>query len=90
MVGAMKYSARIAFVRFVGTHADYDEIDAREIQVMDIKPIRNERQLRAALKEIERLWDAKPGSAAHDRLEVLATLVEDYEGKHHPVPPTST
>ena len=31
MVGAMKYSARIAFVRFVGTHADYDEIDAREV-----------------------------------------------------------
>ncbi len=54
---------------------------------MDIKPIRNDRQHRAALKEIERLWAAKPGTTAHDRLEVLATLVEDYEDKHHPVHP---
>ena len=54
---------------------------------MDVKPIRNERQHRAALKEIERLWAAKPGSAEHDRLEVLATLVEDYEEKHQPIYP---
>lgn len=54
---------------------------------MDIKPIRNERQHRAALKEIERLWNAKPRSAEHDRLEVLATLVEDYEDRHQPIYP---
>ena len=54
---------------------------------MDIKPIRNERQHRAALKEVERLWEARPGTAAHDRLEVLATLVEGYEDKHQPMFP---
>lgn len=54
---------------------------------MEIKPIRNEKQHRAALREIERLWDAKPGTPQHDCLEVLATLVEDYEEKHHPVYP---
>ncbi len=54
---------------------------------MEIKPIHNERQHRAALKEIERLWSARPGSPEHDRLEVLATLVEDYEDKHQPVYP---
>ena len=54
---------------------------------MDIKPIHNEKQHRAALKEIERLWSARPGSPEHDRLEILATLVEDYEEKHHPVYP---
>lgn len=54
---------------------------------MDVKPIRNERQHRAALKSIERLWNARPGTAAHDRLEVLAILVADYEDKHHPVLP---
>lgn len=54
---------------------------------MDIKPIRNERQHRAALKEIERLWEAKPRTPEHDRLEVLATLVEDYEDKHQPIYP---
>jgi len=54
---------------------------------MDIKPIHNEKQHRAALKEIERLWSARPGSPEHDRLEILATLVEDYEEKHYPVYP---
>ena len=54
---------------------------------MDIKPIHNEKQHRAALKEIERLWSALPGSPEHDRLEILATLVEAYEDKHHPVYP---
>jgi HTH-type transcriptional regulator/antitoxin HigA len=54
---------------------------------VDIKPIRNERQHRAALREIERLWSARPGTPDHDRLEVLATLAEDYEEKRHPVYP---
>ncbi len=54
---------------------------------MDIKPIRNQKQHRAALREIERLWDASPGTAEHDRLEVLATLVEDYENRHEPIYP---
>lgn len=28
MIVAFKFSARIAFVKFIGTHADYDRIDA--------------------------------------------------------------
>jgi mRNA interferase HigB len=31
LVVAVKYSARIVFIRFVGTHAEYDEIDAGEV-----------------------------------------------------------
>jgi HTH-type transcriptional regulator/antitoxin HigA len=54
---------------------------------MDIKPIRNERDHKQALAEIERLWDARPGSAEYDRLDVLATLAEAYEDEHHPIPP---
>jgi HTH-type transcriptional regulator/antitoxin HigA len=53
----------------------------------EVKPIRTEAQHRAALREIEHLWDAAPRSAEHDRLEVLATLVEDYEQKHHAIYP---
>lgn len=54
---------------------------------MDVKPIHSEKQYRAALKEIERLWSAKAGTPEHDRLEVLATLMEDWEEKHHPIYP---
>ena len=53
---------------------------------MDIRPIHNKRDYKAALQEIENLWDAPAKSARADRLEVLALLVEQYEREHHPVP----
>ena len=31
LVVAVKYSAQLVFIRFVGSHADYDEIDAGEV-----------------------------------------------------------
>mgnify|MGYP003444902067 CR=1 FL=1 len=54
---------------------------------MEIKPIKTKKDYETALKEIERLFDATPGTRAGDRLEVLATLVEAYEEKHHPIAP---
>ena len=31
LVVAVKYSAQLVFIRFVGTHADYDDIDVEEV-----------------------------------------------------------
>jgi mRNA interferase HigB len=31
LVVAVKYSAQLVFIRFVGTHEDYDDIDAGEV-----------------------------------------------------------
>ena len=53
---------------------------------MEIKPIKTEADYEAALKEIERLFDAKPGTADADRLEVMTTLTEAYEEKHCAIP----
>lgn len=53
---------------------------------MDIKPIRTEADYQAALKEIDALLDAEPGSPETDRLEVLSSLVWLYEEDHHPIP----
>ncbi len=53
---------------------------------MDIKPIKTKADYRAALAEIERLFDAKRGTPEGDRLEVLVTLVEAYEARQQPIP----
>lgn len=53
---------------------------------MDIRPIRTKADHRAALKEVERLWEAEPGTPDGDRIDVLVTLIEAYEAKHSPIP----
>jgi antitoxin component HigA of HigAB toxin-antitoxin module len=50
-----------------------------------IRPIRTKSDYERALREAERLFDAKPGSAAHDRLEVLGMLIDAYEEEHFPI-----
>ncbi|HEY2534418.1 MAG TPA: transcriptional regulator [Xanthobacteraceae bacterium] len=51
---------------------------------MNIRPIHTDDDHRAALAEIERLWDAPEGSEDAERLDILATLVERYEEAHWP------
>jgi HTH-type transcriptional regulator / antitoxin HigA len=52
---------------------------------MEIKPIRNERDHKRALRRVEVLWGATEGSKEHDELGVLATLIEAYEREHFPI-----
>lgn len=52
---------------------------------MEIRPIRSEADHRDALQEIERLWGSPRGTPAGDKLDVLATLVEDYEERTFPI-----
>lgn len=54
---------------------------------MDIHPIRNDRDHARALKQIEKLWGAPKGSPEAEALEVLVTLVDVYEAKHHRIDP---
>jgi len=51
--------------------------------VMQIRPIRTEQDHRTAILRIEELMNAAPGSPEGDELDVLATLVDAYESKHH-------
>jgi HTH-type transcriptional regulator / antitoxin HigA len=53
---------------------------------MEIKPIKNEVDYQAALKEIEILFDAASDTPEGDRLEVLTTLVEAYEERYYSIP----
>lgn len=54
---------------------------------MEIKPINTEREYARALKQIEKLMNAKPNTPDGDVLDVLTTLVEVYEAKHHQIAP---
>ncbi len=47
--------------------------------------IKNESEYNDALKRIEVLFDAEPGTSEADELELLVALVELYEKEHFPI-----
>ncbi len=49
----------------------------------DVKPIRTEADYDAAMEQVAGLWGAASGTPEGDRLDVLATLIDAYEAKHH-------
>jgi HTH-type transcriptional regulator/antitoxin HigA len=53
----------------------------------ELKPIRSEADYKRALGEVEKLWGAKGGTSAGDRLDILATLIDAYEAQHYPMDP---
>ncbi len=53
----------------------------------NVKPVRTKKDYEAALGEVERLWGARLGTPAGDRLDVLATLIDAYEAAHFPIDP---
>jgi HTH-type transcriptional regulator/antitoxin HigA len=56
--------------------------------MMKLKPIKNDRELNRALKRIDELWGAKPGTPKGDELDVLMLLVEKYEDERYTIPPS--
>jgi len=55
---------------------------------MNIKPIRNDDDLAAALGRMEQMWGAEANTPEGDELEVLALLIGKYEDEHYPMPPS--
>ncbi len=55
--------------------------------MMNIHPIKSEKDYEEALCEVEALWGAEEGTEEGNKLDVLIVLVEDYESKHHPIDP---
>ena len=54
---------------------------------MEIKPIKTAADHRAALREIDQLWNAQPDTPEGDRVDMLITLVDAWEDKHEPIGP---
>ena len=52
---------------------------------MNIKPIKTKRDYTEALKRMEVIWGAKSGTPEGDELDILATLVDNYEQVNFPI-----
>lgn len=52
---------------------------------MEIKPIKTEKDYNEALERLEKIFDAKVGSAEGDELEVLGILIDQYENDNFPI-----
>lgn len=52
---------------------------------MTIKPIKTKKDYTNALKRLEDIFDAKPGTPQGDELEVLGILIDNYENQHFPI-----
>ncbi len=54
--------------------------------LVKIRPVRTTRDYEWALERIDELIDAAPGSTEYDELDILGTLVAEYEEEHYPIP----
>jgi HTH-type transcriptional regulator/antitoxin HigA len=54
---------------------------------MEITPIRTKKDYREALRVVSELvdQDPSPDTPAGEHLDVLSTLIEAYERRHHPM-----
>ncbi|PZR29389.1 MAG: transcriptional regulator [Citrobacter freundii] len=52
---------------------------------MTIKLIKTKKEYKTALSRLEKIFDAKKGTAEGDELELLALLIEHYENQHFPI-----
>jgi len=86
LVTYVDYRRSAVYIKWFGTHKQYDEIDVRTVS-MNLKPIKTPEDHDAALKEIERLWGAEDNTPEGDRLDILLALVEAYEEVHFPMDP---
>lgn len=54
---------------------------------MHIQPIRSDKDLHAALEQLELVFHANDGTPEAYEMEILVTLIEAYEKEHFPIGP---
>lgn len=58
----------------------------KRVQEFPLVPIRHDRHLAQAIKVINKLIQTHLDESEEEYLDVLTTLVEDYEEEHHAIP----
>jgi HTH-type transcriptional regulator/antitoxin HigA len=56
-----------------------------QFKAMTLKPIKTKKDYQDALVRLDKIFDAKPGSAEGDELEILGILIDTYEKVHYPI-----
>jgi len=54
-------------------------------RIMEIKPIKTEKDYERSLERLELIFDANPNSKEGDEAEILSMLIDSYENKHYPI-----
>lgn len=52
---------------------------------MNLKLIKSETDYQNALKNLEKVFDAKIGTPESDEADILGLLIDEYEKKHYPI-----
>lgn len=55
--------------------------------LVSVKPIHSEKDHEQALKRVENLWDAQPGSPEDDEMDILISMIEHWEDEHYSIDP---
>jgi HTH-type transcriptional regulator/antitoxin HigA len=53
--------------------------------VMELRPIKTEKDYRMALERLEVIFDASTDTIEGDEAEILSLLIENYENEHFPI-----
>lgn len=95
IVTTINYDFGWVFIKFIGTHKDYDKIDANTIDLyksktkkiinMNIEVIKSKKQYEASLQRFEELFFAKPNTKEGKEAQLLALVIKDYEDKHYKI-----
>jgi antitoxin component HigA of HigAB toxin-antitoxin module/mRNA-degrading endonuclease HigB of HigAB toxin-antitoxin module len=93
LVVDIDYTAQMMFIRFIGTHQDYDSITAGRLEQRSgdnlnpafIKPIKTEADYQAVLQQAGALMSSKPSPPEAAELDILATVIELYEDTYFPM-----
>ena len=52
---------------------------------MNVKPIKTEKDYEAAIKRLEKIFDASSKSKDGDEAEILSMLIDNYENQYYPI-----
>ena len=52
---------------------------------MELKPIRNDHDYKAALERLDIIFDAPVNTPAGDEAEILSLIIEKYEDEYYPI-----